>query len=64
LKNPSLDPYTLKNTKFERDGPSLVNNALWQRTIENYSGCGLSKPQSDKLIAISGIARRIFDAEK
>ena len=50
LKTGLLQPYTT---------PVLQLFRVWQAHVNMYSKCGLTKPDKDKLIAISGIARKI-----
>ena len=44
----------------EDNHPTLSNNDSWTAIVSQYSGCSLTK-SSDKLVAISGIARRMSE---
>lgn len=56
---PSLNPHSLRDSNYKHADPARIRCALWKGIVDMYSGCELSRPQNDKLIAISGIARRI-----
>ncbi|KAK3321786.1 hypothetical protein B0H66DRAFT_474098, partial [Apodospora peruviana] len=40
------------------DHPNLATEAAWRNVVTQYSGCKLTKT-SDKLVAISGLAKRV-----
>lgn len=53
---PNLEEYRFVRDKMER--VDFDGSYLWQELVKRYTRCGLTK-QSDKLVAISGVARRM-----
>lgn len=56
---PSMETKHLETEMLPYTTPVLQLFRLWQAHVDTYSECGLTKPNKDKLIAISGIARKI-----
>jgi hypothetical protein len=45
---------------FQFSGTDKIN--AWYKTVETYSGSDLTRPEKDRIIAISGVARQFRDA--
>lgn len=56
---PSMETKSLETELIPYRTPILQLFRLWQAHVDVYSDCGLTKPEKDKLLAISGIARKI-----
>ncbi|KAF8857431.1 HET-domain-containing protein [Acephala macrosclerotiorum] len=50
-------------TKLEAFDSGLKHCELWRSIVRDYSSCELSMPEKDKLMAISGLARRFGDGK-
>lgn len=55
----SMDTKDLPSEMIPYKTPALQLFRLWQKFVDIYSDCGLTKPDKDKFLAISGIARKI-----
>jgi len=56
---PAADQPLAKN-RFFFETPSI--NGLWYRIIESYSALSLTKPEKDRIVALSGIAKEFREA--
>ncbi|KIW00559.1 hypothetical protein, variant [Verruconis gallopava] len=56
---PSMETKQLATGLLPYRTPALQRLRLWQEHVRIYSDSGLTEPQKDKFLAISGIARKI-----
>lgn len=56
----SLDTYSLRHALIQDNSLKLKRYELWAQFVNRYSQCALSKPELDKLVAISGLARKLI----
>jgi Heterokaryon incompatibility protein (HET) len=56
----SLDIHSLRNELIRADSIKFKRYQLWAHFVNRYSACALSKPDKDKLVAISGLARKLI----
>ncbi len=56
----SLDAYSLRHDLIKDNSMKLKRYQLWAQFVNRYSECALSKPDLDKLVAISGLARKLI----
>jgi hypothetical protein len=56
----SLDIYSLRLELIRDNSPKLKRYQLWVMFVNRYSSCLLTKPELDKLVAISGLARKLI----
>ena len=56
----SLDVYCLRNEIIQAHSMKFKRYQLWAIFVNDYSRRKLSKPQVDKLVAISGLARKLI----
>lgn len=59
----SFDDIRIAMKRFSFDGPLSYDKHFWLQVVQRYSRCGLTK-QSDRLVAISGVARRMTSFAK
>ena len=56
---PSCHTYSLRHDWIKYDDPVRQILALWARYLQEYTRCFLTFPEKDKLVAISGLARKL-----
>jgi hypothetical protein len=56
----SLDVYCLRNEIIKANSMKFERYQLWEKFVNEYSRRMLSKPDVDKLVAISGLARNLI----
>ncbi|CZR67858.1 uncharacterized protein PAC_17757 [Phialocephala subalpina] len=56
----SLDIHTLRHEMLKSNNPKYQRHQLWQKLVNRYSECSITKPEVDKLVAISGLARKLI----
>lgn len=56
----SLDTHCLRHESIRDNSMKLKRYELWAQFVNRYSECALSKPEIDKLVAISGLARKLI----
>ncbi len=57
------EPYLAQYSSMEHRNTDYDRCLLWKALVDAYSGFGLTAPEKDKLVAISGLARRIGRAD-
>lgn len=55
----SSHTYSLSHDWIKYDDPMRQRLALWDRYLRKYTRCSLTFPEKDKLVAISGLARKL-----
>ena len=60
----STHPYSLRHNLFNYDDPMRQRLALWGRFLQEYTTCNLTFPKKDKLVAISGLARKLGSGDE